>query len=122
MESLPDDAKRILFRYDCDCVPLFENQLWAHQACESLADIWGMKSSPCYPENESQLDSASLPITTAVDQSPSFTPTSSPSLFAGIHKNNSTALFNDNHFDNHFEKKLDESPQNCFITFSEMRT
>ena len=32
MESLPDDVKRILFRYDCDCVPLFENQLGAYQA------------------------------------------------------------------------------------------
>ena len=98
MESLPDDAKRILFRYDCDCAPLFENQQGAYQACEKLADIWGIKSSPCYPEDQSQLDSASLPITPAVDPSPSLTPTSSPSLFAGIHKNNSTALFNDNQF------------------------
>ena len=32
MESLPDDVKRISFRYDCDCVPLFENQLGAYQA------------------------------------------------------------------------------------------
>ena len=99
MESLPDDVKRILFRYDCDCVPLFENQLGAYQACENIADMWGIKSSPCSPENQSQLDSASLPVTPAVDPSPSLTPTSSPSLFAGIHKNNSTALFNDNQFD-----------------------
>ena len=99
MKSLPDDVKRILFRYDCNCVPLFENQLGAYQACENLADMWGIKSSPCSPENQSQLDSASLPVTPAVDPSPSLTPTSSPSLFAGIHKNNSTALFNDNQFD-----------------------
>ena len=98
MESLPDDVKRILFRYDCDCVPLFENQLGAYQACENLADMWGIKSSLCSPENPLQLDSASLPVTTAVDPSPSLAPTSSPSLFAGIHKNNSTALFNDNQF------------------------
>ena len=39
MESLPDDVKRILFRYDCECVPLFENQLGAYQACENLADM-----------------------------------------------------------------------------------
>ena len=32
MESIPNDVKRILFRYDCDCVPLFENQLGAYQA------------------------------------------------------------------------------------------
>ena len=68
---------------------LFENKLGAYQACESLADIWSITTSPCYPESQLQLDSASLPITPAVDPSPSLTPTSSPSLFAGIHKNNS---------------------------------
>ena len=99
MESLPNDVKRILFRYDCDCVPLFESQLGAHQASENLADMWGIKSSPCSPENQSQLDSASLPVTPAVASSPSLTPTSSPSLFAGIHKNNSTALLSGNQFD-----------------------
>ena len=99
MESLPNDVKRISFRYDCDCVPLFENQLGAYQACENLADMWGIKSSPCSPENQSQLDSTSLPVTPAVDPSPSLTPTSSPSFFAGIHKNNSTALLSENQFD-----------------------
>ena len=99
MESLPDDVKRILFRYDCDCVPLFENQLGVYQNCKNLADMWGIKLSRCSLENQSQLESASLPVTPAVDPSPSLTPTSSPSLFAGIHKNNSTALFNDNQFD-----------------------
>ena len=99
MESLPNDVKRILFRYDCDCVPLFENQLGASQACENLAYMWGIKSSPCSLINQSQLDSASLPVTPAVDPSPSLTPTSSPSFFAGIHKNNFTALLSENQFD-----------------------
>ena len=90
---------KVLFRYDCDCVPLFENQLGAYQACENLADMWGIESSPCSPENQSQLDSASLPVTPAVDPSPSLTPTSSPSFFAEIHKNNSTALLSENQFD-----------------------
>ena len=80
MESLPDDVKRISFCYDCDCVSLFENQLGAYQACENLADTWGIKSSPCSPENQLQMDSASLPVTPAVDPSPSLTPTSIPSL------------------------------------------
>ena len=99
MESLPNDVKRILFCYDSICVPLFENQLGAYQACENLADMWGIKSSPCSPENQSQLNSVSLPVKPAVDPSPSLTPTSSPSLFAGIHKNNSTALLSENQFD-----------------------
>ena len=99
MESLPDDVKRILFRYDCDCVLVFEKQPGAYQACKNLGYMWGIKSSPCRsPENQSQLDSASLPVTPAVDLSPGLTQTSSPSLFAGIHKNYSTALFNDNQF------------------------
>ena len=46
MESLPGDVTRILFRYNCDCVPLFENQLGAYQAGENLADMWGIKSTP----------------------------------------------------------------------------
>ena len=45
------------------------------------------------------MDSANLPVTPAVDPNPSLTPTSRSSLFAGIHKNNSTALFNDNQLD-----------------------
>ena len=100
-ESLLDDIKRVFFRYDCDCVPLFENQLGTYEACENSADTWGLKSSPRSPENQSQsqLDSTSLPVTTADDPGPSLTPTSSPPLFAGIHKINSTALFNYNYFD-----------------------
>ena len=31
-ETLPDEVRRILYRYDCDCVPLFENQLGTYQA------------------------------------------------------------------------------------------
>ena len=90
MESLPDDVKRILFRYDFNCVLLIENQIEAYQACENLSDMWDMKSSPCSPENYSQLGSVSWPVTPAVDPSPSLTPTSSPSLFAGFQNNNST--------------------------------
>ena len=30
--KLPDKTKQILFKYDCDCVPLFENQLGAQDA------------------------------------------------------------------------------------------
>ena len=80
-------------------MPLFENKLGVYQACENLAEIWSIKSSPYSPEYQMQLDSASLPVTPAVDPGPSLTPTSISSLFAGIHKNNSTALFNDNQFE-----------------------
>ena len=84
MESLPNDVKRILFRYDCDCVPLFENQLGAYQACENLADMWGIKLSPCSPENQSQLDSASLPVTTAALLSATQFQTPEPARIFGV--------------------------------------
>ena len=39
IEPLPDNVKRTLFRYDCDCVPLFGNQIGAYQACKNLIDM-----------------------------------------------------------------------------------
>ena len=86
MDTLPDEIKRIFYRYDCDCVPLFENQLGAYQACDDLGNLWGIKTLPSSPDSETTL--ASLPTTPAVCPSPTFTPTSSPSLFAGIDNNN----------------------------------
>ena len=65
MESLPNDVKRILFRYDCDCVPLFENQLGAYQACENLADMWGIKSSPCSPRKSTAIGLSQLASNTS---------------------------------------------------------
>ena len=43
MDTLLDEIKRIFYRYDCDCVPLFENQLGAYQACDGLGNLWGSK-------------------------------------------------------------------------------
>ena len=86
MDILPEETKRILYRYDCECVPLFENQLGAYQACDDLAKLWRISSSPDLPGSESTL--SSLPTTPALDPSPTVTPASSPSLFAGIHNNN----------------------------------
>ena len=45
-ETLPEEVRRILYRYDCDCVPLFVNQLDAYQAYKNFCYIWGVKSSP----------------------------------------------------------------------------
>ena len=82
MDTLPEETKRILYRYDCECVPLFENQLGAYQACDDLANLWGISSSPDSPHSESTL--SSLPTTPAIDPSPTVTPAPSPSLFAEI--------------------------------------
>ena len=77
-ESLPEEVRRILYRYDCDCVPLFENQLGTYQAYENLGDMWGVKSSPSSPDSQPPSVSVSVPLTPAVDPSPTFTPTPSP--------------------------------------------
>ena len=61
-----------------ECVPLFENQLGAYQACDNLANLWGISSSPDSPDSESTL--ASFPQTPAIDPSPTVTPVPSPSL------------------------------------------
>ena len=94
MDTLPDEIKGIFYRYDCNCVPLFENQLGAYQACDDLGILWGIKTSPPSPDSETTL--SSLPTTPSVDPSPTVTPTPSPSLFAGIHNNNNPP----NNFDN----------------------
>ena len=97
MDTQLDEIKRIFYQYHCDCVPLFENQLGAHQACDDLGNLWGIKTSPSSPDRETTLDS--LPTTPAVDPSPTVTPTPSPSLFAEICNNNNPP----NNFDN-FDK------------------
>ena len=48
MDTLPEENKRNLYSYDCECVPLFENQLGAYQACDDLANLLGISSSPDY--------------------------------------------------------------------------
>ena len=57
-ENLPD--KQILFKYDCDCVPLFENQLGAQDARDSLASFWGIQLLP-----NSQVSSLGHSVTAA---------------------------------------------------------
>ena len=82
VDTLTDEVRRIFFRYDCECVPLSENQLGVYRACDELADMWGLKSAP-----DSPASLTSEPVTPAVDPSPTVTPTPSPSLFAEISKN-----------------------------------
>ena len=78
---LPVELKKILYKYECETVPFFENQLGVVQACDHLADLWVLPRSP---------DSPSIPTpatTPAKDPSPTVSPTStqaSPSLFSEI--------------------------------------
>ena len=47
--TLPDETKQLLFKYDCGCVPLFENQLGAQDSRDNLASLWGIQLSPTQP-------------------------------------------------------------------------
>ena len=62
--TLPDEAKQLLFKYDCDCEPLFENQLGAQDARDNLASLWGIQLSATSPTSSSR---QSLPTTPLSD-------------------------------------------------------
>ena len=49
IDTLSPDTKRLLYRYDCDRVPIFENQLGPFQTIEQLAQLWGIQPSPTSP-------------------------------------------------------------------------
>ena len=87
-ETLPEEVRRILYRYDCDCVPLFENQLGTYHAYETLGDMWDVKSSPSSPDSLPPSVSVSVPTTPAVDPNPTFTLTPSHSLFEDFQRKN----------------------------------
>ena len=91
VDTLTDEVRRIFYRYDCECVPLCENQLGVYRACDELADMWGLKSAP-----DSPTSLTSVPVTPAVDPSPTVTPTPSPSLFAEISKSYQEKICNGN--------------------------
>ena len=73
--SLPEEVRRILYRCDCDFVPLFESQLGTYQVYENLGDMCGVKSSPSSTDSQPPIVSISVLTTPGVDPSPS------PSLF-----------------------------------------
>ena len=91
VDTLTDEVRRIFYRYDCECVPLCENQLGVYRACDELADMWGLKSAP-----DSPTSLTSVPVKPAVDPSPTVTPTPSPSLFAEISKSYQEKFCNGN--------------------------
>ena len=41
ISNLPVGTKKIFYKYDCDCVPFYENQLGVLQECDNLADLLG---------------------------------------------------------------------------------
>ena len=66
VDTLTDEVRKIFYRYDCECVPLCENQPGVYRACNELADMRGLKSAPDFPVNQTP---TSEPVTPAVDPS-----------------------------------------------------
>ena len=92
ISNLPLETKKIIYKYDCDCVPFYENQLGVLQECDNLADLWGLPKSPESPMNSSPL------CTPTADPSPTLSPDStqpSPSLFSNLKNNNLWINFDD---------------------------
>ena len=79
--TLPKETRTILYKYDCDCVPFFENQLGVVRACNDLADLWGLPYSPESPPPPPTPGCVSTPTS---DLSATVTPESSPSLFSPV--------------------------------------
>ena len=82
ISTLPVETKQLLFNYDCDCLPLFKNQLGAQDARDNLASLWGIQLSPTSPANSSR---QRLPKTPLSDPSATTTPRSKiPSFFEAL--------------------------------------
>ena len=83
--TLPKETRTVLYKYDCDCVPFFENQLGVVQACNDLADLWGLSHSPESPPPPPTPGCVSTPTS---DPSATVAPESSPSLFPPLQRRN----------------------------------
>ena len=49
ISNLPAGTKKIIYKYDCDCFPFYENQLGVLQECDNLADLWGFQNLQNHP-------------------------------------------------------------------------
>ena len=55
ISNLPVETRKIIYKYDCNSVPFYENQLGVLRECDNLADLWGLPKSPESPINPSLL-------------------------------------------------------------------
>ena len=91
LATLPDETKQLLLKYDCHCVPLFENQPGVQDARDNLASLWGVQLSPTSPASSS---GQSLPATPLSDPSATTTPQStSPSFFEALSRDQVPWIF-----------------------------
>lgn len=43
-KELPEDLRKLLFRYDSECIPFYENQEGVWQEMEMLESFWGIET------------------------------------------------------------------------------
>ena len=129
IDTLSQDTKRLLYRYDCECVPIFENQLGHFQAIEELAQLWGIQPSPTSP--------ATSPIGSPAtnDPSPIVTPettdTKRKAVIASIMDKMSWNMGSTEQFEPKFDSSLlsettfvtpTQSAENATVSFETYRT
>ena len=49
ISNLAVETRKIIYKYDCNCVPFYENQLGVLQQCDNFADLWGFQSLQNHP-------------------------------------------------------------------------
>ena len=104
IDTLSPDTKRLLYRYDCDCVPIFENQLGQFQAIEEQAQLWGIQPSPTSP--------ATSPIGSPATNDPSpfvtqeTTDTKRKTVIASIMEKMSWKMGSNEQFEPNFDSSL----------------
>ena len=55
ISTLPVQTRKIIYKYDCNCVPFYDNPLGVLREFDNLADLWGLPNSPESPTNPSPL-------------------------------------------------------------------
>ena len=89
--TLLDETKQFIFKYDCDCVPLFKNQIGTQDAGDNLASLWGIQLLPTSPATFS---GQSLPTNPLIDLSATTKPHStSPSILEALSRDQVPWMF-----------------------------
>ena len=129
IDTLSSNTKRLLYRYDCKCVFIFENQFGHFQAIEELAQLWGIQLSPTSP--------ATSPIGSLAtnDPSPIVTPettdTKRETVIASIMDKTSWNMGSTEQFEPNFDSSLlsetifvtpTQRAENATVSFETYRT
>ena len=129
IDTLSPDTKRLLYRNDCDFVPIFENQLGHFQAIEELAQPWGIQPSPTSAATSpigSPATNDSSPIVT-----PETTDTKRKTVIASIMDKMSWNMGSTEQFEPNFDSSLLSetifltttlSAENATVSFETYRT